>query len=53
MPKSATAQTQVVNCGTNSDIQDILDDITEQSVAKWIRDLSGENSVVIDGENIL
>jgi len=50
VPKSATAQTQVVNCGTNSDIQDILDDITEQSVAKWIRDLSGENSVVIDGE---
>lgn len=48
-PKPTTAQTNV-NCGKNSDIQEILDEITETSVAKWIRDLSGENPVVIDGE---
>jgi len=48
-PKPTTAQTNV-NCGKNNDIQEILDEITETSVAKWIRDLSGENPVVIDGE---
>ena len=49
LPTPTTAQTNV-NCGNNSDIQDILDQMTETSVAKWIRDLSGENPVIIDGE---
>ena len=45
----ATAQGPV-NCGTNSDIRDILNQMTENDVAKWIRDLSGENPVLIDGQ---
>jgi len=49
LPTPTTAQTNV-NCGNNSDIQDILDQMTETSVAKWIRDLSGEDPVIIDGE---
>ncbi|HPL81866.1 MAG TPA: hypothetical protein PLU23_05130, partial [Anaerolineaceae bacterium] len=44
LPTPTTAQTNV-NCGNNSDIQDILDQMTETSVAKWIRDLSGEDPV--------
>lgn len=48
LPVTATAHTQV-NCSRDSDIEDILDQITELGVAQWIRDLSGENPVVIDG----
>lgn len=48
LPVTATAYTQV-NCSRDSDIEDILDQITESGVAQWIRDLSGENPVVIDG----
>ena len=36
-----------VNCNPNGDVQSILNQITESGVAKWIRDLSGENPVII------
>jgi leucyl aminopeptidase len=49
LPLPATAQS-AINCGHNSDIETLLNQITENGVAKWIRDLSGENSVFIDGK---
>lgn len=49
LPMSASAQSPV-NCRTNGDIKDILDQVTESGLAKWIRDLSGENPVVIDSQ---
>lgn len=48
MPSTAIAQTPI-NCSTNADVQAILNQITEPGVAKWIRDLSGENEVTIGG----
>lgn len=49
LPLPATAQS-AVNCGHNRDIETLLNQVTENGIAKWIRDLSGENSVSIDGK---
>lgn len=49
LPLPATAQS-AVNCGHNRDIETLLNQITEKGIAKWIRDLSGENTVPIDGK---
>ena len=50
LPLPATAQS-AVNCGHNRDIETLLNQITEKGIAKWIRDLSGENTVPIDGKD--
>ena len=50
LPLPATAQS-AVNCGHNRDIETLLNQVTENGVAKWIRDLSGENTVPIDGKD--
>jgi acetylornithine deacetylase/succinyl-diaminopimelate desuccinylase-like protein len=49
LPLPATAQS-AVNCGHNRDIETLLNQVTENGIAKWIRDLSGENPVIIDGQ---
>lgn len=49
LPLPATAQS-AVNCGHNRDIETLLNQVTENGIAKWIRDLSGENPIVIDGK---
>ena len=48
LPSPAIAQTSI-DCDTNAYVQAILSQTTEQSVAQWIRDLSGENTVAIGG----
>ena len=48
----AVAQSPV-NCNQNSDVQTMLDQIKEASVARWICDLSGENPVLIGNKEYL
>ena len=49
VPIEVTAQNSAQVCGPDGDISTMLAQITQTSVEKWIRDFSGENSVLING----
>ena len=49
LPLPAHAQNPVVDCTYKNDVAAIINQITQNGVAQWIRDLSGEDTVMIDG----
>lgn len=49
LPFPAHAQNPVVDCTYKNDVAAIISQITQNGVAQWIRDLSGEDTVMIDG----
>ncbi|NLE84647.1 MAG: M28 family peptidase [Chloroflexi bacterium] len=49
VPIEVTAQNSAQVCGPDGDISTMLAQITQTSVEKWLRDFSGENSVLING----
>jgi len=49
LPTSSAVSQTPPTCGPSATVQEILDQVTNASVTKWIRDFSGENDVQIGG----